>query len=73
MGYKSNDERTIAIGKELSKRLKKISKAGVLIIHPQTGASSFAKTFRYTNGAVALEGAGVQMIPIGGNLAKLGA
>jgi hypothetical protein len=73
MGCKSDDEATVAIGKEIAKRLKKMSKAGVLIINPNSGASTLSKTFRYTPGALALEKSGVQMLPVGGKLAKLGA
>lgn len=71
MGYKTDDEATIVIGKEITKRLKKISKLGVLISNPTTGVSAISKTYRYTTGALALEKSGVQMLPIGGNLAKL--
>lgn len=71
MGYKSEDEATIAAGKEISKRLKKVSKTGVLIVNPKTGDSAISKTYRYTAGALALEKSGVQMLPIGGNLARL--
>lgn len=73
MGCKSEDEATISIAKEIAKRLKKVSKAGVVITNPNSGASALSKTFRYTAGALALEQAGVQMLPIGGNLAKLDA
>jgi hypothetical protein len=74
MGYRTDDEQTITIGKEISKKLKEIAKAGVRITNPNTGASSVYKIFRYTDRALALEQSGMQMLPsAGGNLAKLGA
>lgn len=72
MGFKTDDDATIFAGRKILKRLREISKAGVLIINPKTGASQVSKTYRYTAGALALEKSGVQMLPIGGNLAKLG-
>ncbi len=72
MGFKTDDEATIAVGKKISKQLKKITLAGVRVTNPKTGESSIAKTFRYTEGALRLEREGVQMLPNGGNLIKLG-
>lgn len=72
VGYKTDDAATISIGTEILKRLKKLCVAGVRITNPKTGKSTISKTYRYTARALALEQSGVQMLPIGGNLAKLG-
>jgi len=70
MGYKTDDEETIAVGKAIGKRLKKITKTGVFITNP-AGLTAYSKHLRYTEGALALERSGVQIRALGGNLARL--
>jgi hypothetical protein len=63
----------IFVWRKIAARLKKITKAGVIVINPDSGASGVARTFRYTAGAKVLESSGIVMRPgAGGNIVKLG-
>ena len=52
--------------KEIAKRLKAITRTGVVAINASTGATTPAKSFRYTTGALALQESGVTMTQQGG-------
>ena len=43
-----------------------MTRAGVIVMNPDTGASGWERTFRYTEGAKEIASAGVPMLPIGG-------
>jgi hypothetical protein len=72
IGFRTDDPAAITVGKEIIKRFKKISQAGVRVVNPSTGVTSVVKSFRFTEGAKDLENQGVQMLPDGGNLITLG-
>ncbi len=69
-----NDTEALPIWQEVARRVKAISKVGVVVVNPHTGASVRSRSFRYTEGAKALESMGIQMLAgSGGCLIRLGA
>ncbi|WP_137938604.1 hypothetical protein [Chitinivorax sp. B] len=54
------------VAKNFSKRIKKITKSGVLAINPITKAKSVNKSHRYTDGAKRLFDSGVKIAPVAG-------
>jgi hypothetical protein len=69
LSARTDDVDALAIWKKIARRLKGITRAGVVVMNPDTGASGPERTFRYTAGAKALASSGVPMLPIaGGNL-----
>lgn len=71
IGFRTSDQAAIALGKEVIKRLKRITMAGVRIL-TRDGDYAIEKSFRYTAGALQLEREGVQMLSGGSNLIELG-
>jgi hypothetical protein len=68
LSARTDDPRALAIWKQSAKRLKKITRAGVVAANPDTGATSYNRTSRYTAGAESMASAGVAMLPIGGGV-----
>jgi hypothetical protein len=65
---RTNDPRSVATWKEAANRLRKVTKAGVIAVSPDTGARSYNRTSRYTAGAESMASLGVAMLPIGGGV-----
>ena len=53
--------------KKIARLLKAVTKAGVVVRNPDTGASAWERIFRYTEGAKALSREGVRMLPVAGS------
>ncbi len=71
LACRTNDTTALSVWKQIAKRLKKITKAGVIVVNPNSGCSAPCSSFRYTAGAKALECEGVRMLPAaGGNIIK---
>ena len=65
----TDNPNALAIWKDAAKRLRAMTRAGVVAKNPDTGATGYERTFRYSEGAKALAARGVPMLPIaGGNL-----
>jgi len=57
------------IWKQVAKRLKEMTKPGVIVLNPDTGKSVHNRTHRYSAGAKALAASGLPMLPLaGGNI-----
>jgi hypothetical protein len=63
---RTGDPEVLSIWKKIARRLKGMTRAGVIVMNPDTGASGWERTFRYTEGAKEMASAGVPMLPIGG-------
>ena len=66
LAARTNNAHALTIWKEVAKRLKKVTKAGVTVINPDSGAAVASRSFRYSDGAKALESSGVEMLPFAG-------
>jgi hypothetical protein len=65
---RTDNQEALGIWKKISKRLKEITESGVVAINPDSGATSFMRSFRYTQGAKNLELSGTPMTSLGGRL-----
>jgi hypothetical protein len=63
---RTDNSAILATWKEIAKRLKKVTQAGVTVTNPDTGAFVQDRNFRYSAGAKALASSGVPMLPIAG-------
>ena len=73
LGCRTTNEAALSAWKKITRRLKRITSAGVTVTNPKTGAHAQYRTFRYTAGAKALEFTGVPMLPAaGGCIVKFG-
>lgn len=63
---KTDNEDMLNISKQIAKELKKITKAGVTAINPDSGEKSYIRTNRYTIAAEHLLKKGISMLPAGG-------
>jgi len=61
-------QKAFAVWKEIAKRLRKMTTAGVTAINPETGESGYERTFRYTVGAKQCEAAGIPILPVAGTV-----
>ena len=52
--------------KKMASKLKRITKAGVIGINPDSGAEAPFRTHRFTEGARLLEKSGIKILPIAG-------
>lgn len=69
LSAQTDDAEVLPVWKEIASRLKKLTRAGVIALNPDTGAASPARMFRYTPGAEVTASGGIPMLPIaGGNL-----
>lgn len=69
LSARTDDADALAIWKKIARRLKDMTRTGVVVLNPDTGATVPARTFRYTAGAKAMASTGVPMLPLaGGNL-----
>jgi hypothetical protein len=64
--FMSDDADKIAIANKVASKLKKITKAGVVAINPNTGKQAKVRTHRYTADAKKLYDEGVKIVPLGG-------
>lgn len=69
LSTRTDDPELLSIWRKVARRLKGMTRAGVFVMNPDTGASGWQRTFRYTEGAKAMASTGVPMLPVaGGNL-----
>lgn len=66
LSAQTDDAEVLAVWKEIASRLKKLTRTGVIALNPETGATSPARTFRYTPGAKVTASGGIPMLPIAG-------
>jgi hypothetical protein len=69
LSVETEDPHLLEIAKELARRLRKKTKAGVIAVNTETGASAEFKMFRYTSGAEELQRDGLGMLPFAGGVA----
>ncbi len=62
----SDDTVVMGIWKKIGKKLKDLTSLGVLVVHPETGETSPARSARFTSGAKALDANGVAMLSMTG-------
>lgn len=63
---RTKDAQALSVWKKVAKRLKEITRTGVIAVNPDSGKSTPSSSFRYTPGAKALELEGVPMLPAAG-------
>ncbi len=63
---RASDPAVLSIWEKVAKRLKEMTKAGVVVSNPDTGKSTQNRTHRYSAGAKALAASGVPMLPLAG-------
>jgi hypothetical protein len=56
----------LAVWKKVVSKLKKMTRAGVVVTNPDTGASTHNSSHRFSNGAEVLAARGVPMLPVAG-------
>lgn len=72
LSFMSDDEAAYSIAKKIATRLKKITKAGVIAVNPDSGAEAKIRTHRYTKGAKLKYDEGFKILPVAGkSLLKL--
>jgi hypothetical protein len=73
LSARTSNAEVLKIWQKIARRLKELTRTGVLAVNPASGASVKMATFRYTAGAKSLEDQGVPMIQVdGGPILKLG-
>lgn len=65
--FMSDDKERAAIANKISARLKKITKAGAIVVNPVNATEANARSHRYTEGAKELYDDGVKILPVAGN------
>ncbi len=65
--FSGDNEALIGDAKIISRVLKKITKAGVFIKNPVSGAEQYYKKFRYSEGAAQMFRQGTPLLPIAGH------
>lgn len=68
LAVETEDRYMLGIAKELTRQLRKKTKAGVTAVNTKTGASAEYKMFRYTLGAAQLERGGRAILPFAGGV-----
>ena len=66
LSARTDDLQALSVWKKIAKRLKSITRTGVVAVNSDTGEQSPVKTFRYTAGAKAAALAGVRILPFAG-------
>lgn len=66
--FMSDEQDKIDFANILTKKLKKITKAGIIAVNPVSGAEAKVRSHRYTSGAKSMYDQGVKIIPLGGGL-----
>lgn len=66
LSFMSDDENAYAVAKKIASELKKITKAGVVAVNPDSGAEAKIRTHRYTQGAKLRCDQGVKILPVAG-------
>lgn len=70
---RTDNSDVLVVWKMIAKRLKALTKTGVVVVNPDTGATVAVPSFRFTSGASMLAATGIPMLPIaGGCLLKFG-
>jgi hypothetical protein len=64
---RTNDANALRTWRTLAKRLRAMTKTGVVAVNPQTGATTRLREHRFSEGAKSLEAAGVPMLPVAGS------
>lgn len=64
--FMSDDEDKIRTANRVASRLKKMTKAGMIAVNPDTGAEAKIRIFRYTDGAKAKYDEGIKLLPVAG-------
>ena len=72
LSARTTDGRALDAWRMFARRLRKVTKVGAVAVNPLTGATTLARSHRYTAGAKALADEGVTIRPIGGNILRLG-
>ncbi len=67
LSFMSDEKGKIVIADKLAAKLKKITKAGAVVVNPVTGAEANARSHRYTQGAKSKYDQGIRILPIAGN------
>ena len=67
LAFMSNDKEKAAIANKVASGLKKITKAGAIVVNPLNGAKANARSHRYTEGAKDLHDKGMKILPLAGN------
>ena len=62
LSCRTDNPAALEVWRKVADRLKNMTKAGITIVNRQSGDKRFYRSFRYTKGAEALEGNGVEMI-----------
>ncbi len=63
---RTSDKAVLGIWRKLSRRIIAATRTGVTAVNPQTGATAPVRSHRFSDGAKALERAGVPMLPVAG-------
>ena len=72
LSFMSDDEDKIKIAAKVASKLKKITKVGMIVVNPDTGAEANSRNRRYTEGAKTEYDKGVKLFPVAGkNILKI--
>jgi len=67
LAFMSDDKEKAAIATKVASKLKRLTKAGAIVVNPINGAEANARSHRYTSGAKALYDDGVKILRVAGN------
>ena len=67
LSFMSNSEDAYSIAKKIASKLKKITKAGVIAVNPESGDEAKIRNHRYTKGAKLMYDEGFKILPVAGN------
>jgi hypothetical protein len=63
---RTNDAEALNTWRHLAKRLRSMTRTGVLAVNPHTGSTTRLRAHRFSAGAKALEAVGISMLPAAG-------
>lgn len=66
LSARTDNEASLGVWREIAKKLRAITSAGAWVVNPNTGARTYSKKHRYTEGAKCLEAGGTRMKPVAG-------
>jgi hypothetical protein len=66
LSARTSDKTTLAVWRRLSRRVIAATRTGVIAVNPKTGETAPLRSHRFSNGAKALERAGVPILPVAG-------
>ncbi len=70
LSARTSNKGAYAIWKKIAKKLKAITSAGAIVIHPVTGVTGPAQWYRFTEGAKAAAASGTMLLSSTGHLIK---